>query len=126
MRFLLAALILLVPAWTLQAADDDDLTKIRIEVTTLNGKPIDQASVIVRFVKGRSVTKLGKKIIKNWEVRTNREGYIDIPAIPRGEITIQIIAKGYQTVGERVEVNEPATTLKFQLKPPQAQYSSHQ
>src|SRR5438045_1293285 len=70
-------------------------TKLRIEVTNLQDKPIDRASVVVRFVEGRSVVKLGKKIRTNWELKTNQEGVASIPPIPQGQIMVQVYAKGY-------------------------------
>ena len=42
---------------------DDPMTNLRVEVTNDIGKPVDRAGVVVRFIKGRSVTKLGKKVI---------------------------------------------------------------
>lgn len=105
---------------------DDEMTKIRVKVTNLNGKPVERASVIVRFVEGRSALKLGKKIIKNWEMRTNQEGLANIPALPQGKLLVQVIAKGYQTFGDTFEVEEEEKTIDVKLKPPQPQYSSHQ
>lgn len=103
-----------------------DMTKLEIVVKTQSGKPVDRASVIVRFIEGRSVVKLGKSIRTTWEMKTNQEGEIKIPEIPQGKIRIQVIAKGYQTYGEIHEVNEPEKTLEIKLNPPQQQYSSHQ
>jgi len=105
---------------------DPPMTKLRIEVKNLNNKPVDRASVVVRFVEGRSVVKLGRKIITNWELRTNQEGVARIPSIPQGKIRVQVIAKGYQTFGQVFEVNEEEKTLEVKLYPPQAQYSVHQ
>lgn len=102
------------------------MTKLRVEVKTLGGKPIDRASVIVKFVEGRSVVKLGKKIRTNWELRTNQDGIAAIPPIPQGKLTVQVIAKGYQTFGETFDVSEPERTIEVKLKPPQPQYSVHQ
>ena len=39
-----------------------DMTTLTIHVATQSGKPIDHASVIVKFVEGRSKVKFGKKI----------------------------------------------------------------
>jgi uncharacterized GH25 family protein len=101
-------------------------TKLRIEVRNLEDKPIDRASVIVRF-EGRSITKLGgKKLKTSWELKTNQEGVVSIPPLPQGHIQVQVIAKGYQTYGEKIEVNEEEKTIAVQLKPPQSQYSAHQ
>jgi len=105
---------------------DPPMTKLRIEVKNLNNKPVDRASVVVRFVEGRSIAKFGKKIITNWELRTNQEGVARIPTIPQGKIRVQVIAKGYQTFGQVFDVKEEEKTLEVKLLPPQAQYSVHQ
>jgi uncharacterized GH25 family protein len=100
-------------------------TKLRIEVRNLEDKPVDRASVIVRF-EGRSITKLGgKKLKTSWEMKTNQEGVVGIPPLPQGHIQVQVIAKGYQTYGEKFEINEEEKTIEIKLKPPQSQYSAH-
>jgi hypothetical protein len=109
----------------LGAEDEDDLTKLRVEVQTLGGKPIERASVLVKFVKGRSIKKFGKKQMTNWQLRTNQSGFVNVPPIPQGDIQVRVIAKGYQTFGETFEINEPEKTLTIKLNPPQPQYSAH-
>ncbi|MFN7997292.1 MAG: carboxypeptidase-like regulatory domain-containing protein [Bryobacteraceae bacterium] len=101
------------------------MTKLTIQVTTLGGKPIDRADVVVRFVEGRSAVKLGKKIRTTWEMRTNQEGIAKIPEIPQGTILIQVIAKGYQTFGKNFDVAEEEKTIPIKMNPPQSQYSAH-
>jgi Carboxypeptidase regulatory-like domain len=103
-----------------------DLTKVQVKVTNLDGKPVDRASVIVKFVSGHSVVKLGKGIMTHWEMRTNQEGIAKVPSMPQGKLLVQVIAKGYQTFGDTFEVEEPEKTLEVKLKPPQSQYSAHQ
>jgi hypothetical protein len=105
---------------------EEGMTSLRIHVTTPGGRPIDRASVIVKFVEGRSVIKLGKKITTSWELRTNQEGIAKIPPIPQGKIRVQVVAKGYQTYGELFEIDEEEKQLDVKLNPPQPQYSSHQ
>lgn len=102
------------------------MTKLRVEVKSVSGKPVERASVVVRFVEGRSVVKLGKKIVTNWELRTNQEGVAKVPTIPQGKIQVQVIAKGYQTFGQTFDVGEEEKTIEVKLNPPQAQYSAHQ
>lgn len=104
---------------------DPPMTKLRIEVRNPADKPVDRAGVIVRFVEGRSVAKFGKKIRTHWELRTNQEGIVKVPPIPQGKILIQVIAKGYQTFGDYVEVNEEEKTVPIKLNSPQPQYSAH-
>jgi hypothetical protein len=115
--------LLLVASMAGHAAE---MTKLDLRIKTPSGKPVDRASVIVKFVEGRSVVKLGKQIRTTWELKTNQEGEAKIPEIPQGKIRIQVIAKGYQTYGEIHEVNEPEKTLEIKLNPPQQQYSAHQ
>ncbi|MBI1790761.1 MAG: carboxypeptidase regulatory-like domain-containing protein [Acidobacteria bacterium] len=123
MRVILLALSL-AGAWMVRA--DPPMTKLRVEVKTQAGRPVDRASVVVRFVEGRSVVKLGKKIRTTWELRTNQEGVASIPPIPQGKIQVQVIAKGFQTYGHLHDVGEEEKTIEVKLNAPQAQYSSHQ
>ena len=101
------------------------MTTLTIQVKSKSGKPVEGASVIVKFVKGHSVAKLGKKIRKEWELRTNQEGSVKIPPIPQGQILIQIIAKDYQTFGKVFDIDEENKTVDIELNPPQPQYSAH-
>jgi hypothetical protein len=103
-----------------------DTTMLTVQVKTLGDHPVDNASVVVKFVKGRAKMKLGKKILKSWEVRTNQDGIARIPSIPQGSILVQVIAKGYQTFGQTFDIDEEKKTIDVKLNPPQAQYSSHQ
>ena len=121
-RLLVLLSILVVPL----LADDPAMTTLRVEVKTLSDKPVDRASVRVKFIEGRSVIKLGKKIMTSWEVRTTQDGTAKIPPIPQGKILVQVMAKGYQTYGQTYEINEAEKTIEVKLNPPQPQYSAHQ
>jgi hypothetical protein len=122
-RLAAASLCVLLFSATLLA--DPPMTRLRIEVKNQAGAPIDRASVIVRFVHGRSYVKLGKKMRTTWETRTNQDGSVKIPPVPQGTILVQVIAKGYQTFGQNFDVNEEEKTLEVALNPPQDQYSAH-
>ncbi len=123
MRTALFALILLCFQPSLQA--DVAKTKLSVKVLTPSGKPLDRASVIIRFVSGRDKLKLYSKIRTQWETKTNQEGLVQIPQIPQGKIQIQVIASGYQTFGHIFEVEEEEKTLEIKMNVPQAQYSAH-
>ena len=124
MRKLLVLLAcVLVPA--LAPAVAADQTNLKIVVTNENGKPIDNASVVVKFVAGRSKSKFGAKVHTEWDMRTSQEGIAKLPAIPQGKILIQVIAKNYQTFGQTIDVDEDERTVEIKLKPPQPQYSAH-
>jgi hypothetical protein len=103
-----------------------ELSTVQIKVTNLSGKPVDRASVVVKFVKGRSAIKMGKKQLTHWETRTNENGLVKLPQMPQGEILVQVIAKGYQTFGQKFDVDEDDKTIEIKLNPPQPQYSAHE
>jgi hypothetical protein len=118
-KVILIAIAALLP---LTAADQ---TNLKVVVTNQAGKPIDNASVIIKFVQGRSKLKLGAKDRREWDVKTNQEGLVKIPSIPQGKILIQVIAKFYQTFGETFDVEQDEKTVEIKLNPPQAQYTAH-
>lgn len=99
-----------------------EMTKLTVQVNSIDsGKPIDRASVIVRFRHGLGVNL--KKVQTNWETKTSQQGSVTIPEIPRGEVTIQIIAKDFQTFGGVYQLTDPTQTVTIKLNRPQSQYS---
>jgi hypothetical protein len=102
------------------------MTTITVHVTSLSGKPVDHASVIVKFISGHAKLKLGKKILTQYEMQTTQEGEAKLPAIPQGKIQIQVIAKNFQTFGELFDIAETEKTVEIKLNPPQSQYSVHE
>jgi Carboxypeptidase regulatory-like domain len=119
--FLLALAICALP---LTAAPP--MTAITVHVTNLAGKPVDHASVVVKFVSGHAKLKLGKSIMTSYELQTTQEGEAKIPPIPQGRIQIQVIAKNYQTFGDLYDISETEKTVEVKLNPPQSQYSVHE
>jgi hypothetical protein len=115
--------LLFVLAATLAAAP---MTRLKIVVTTQSGKPVDRAGVVVKFLEGHNLLKLGKGTPTTYELRTNQEGEIKVPEIPQGKIRIQVIAKGYQTFGQVFDITDEEKTVPIKLNPPQQQYSAHQ
>jgi hypothetical protein len=120
-KFGVTALVLLACVCALAAP----MTRINIVIKSGTGKPVDRASVVVRFVQGHSIVKLGKAVRTTYEVRTNQEGEVQIPSIPQGKIRIQVIAKGFQTFGDTFDITEEEKTVNITLNPPQQQYSAH-
>lgn len=113
----------LLASLTLTAAPP--MTKITVHVTDVHDKPVPNASVIIRFISGHSVFKLGRGTKTEWEMRSGQQGQVTLPSIPQGKILVQVIAKGYQTYGENLDIDEEKKTVEVVLKPPQAQYTAH-
>ena len=98
-------------------------TKLTVQVNSADtGKPINRASVIIRFRHGLNPVKM-KKIQTNWETKTSQEGTVSVPEIPMGQVTIQVIAENYQTFGDVYELTMPEQTIGIKLNRPQPQYS---
>ena len=121
MRFFL---FLFLAAALTALADDTNNTVLNIHVTSQSGKPIGNASVVVRFVEGK-IVKLNRAH-KEWELRTSEEGTAKTPPMPKGKILVQVIAKNYQTFGQTFDVQEDQKTIDVVLNPPQKQYSAHE
>lgn len=121
LRLLLTTLLLCAAA----AWGDTPMTKLLIQVKTEAGRAIDHAEVVVNFVEGRSLLKLGRNVRTTYDLRTNQEGEARIPAIPQGKIRILVNAKGYQTYGQTLDIAEEEKTVVIKLNPPQPQYSVH-
>lgn len=82
-------------------------------------KPVDNASVYVRYVEERKLAK-DKKIEMN--LKTNLSGVVHVPEIPQGKFVIQVIADGWKTYGEYYDVNQPEQTINITLARPPKWY----
>jgi hypothetical protein len=121
MRFVRVIVPFLFCAAALFAADP---TKLTVQVNSADtGKPIGRASVVVKFRHGLGVNM--KKIVTNWETKTNEQGRVTLPSMPQGEVQIQIIAKGFQTFGDIYQLTQGEQTIEIKLNRPQTQYSEH-
>ena len=93
---------------------------LTIVVTTAEDKkPVDSASVYVKYVQGRLLGK-DKKIEMN--LKTNLSGVVHVPEIPRGRFLVQVIAPGWKTFGEYYEVDQAEQTINIELARPPKWY----
>ncbi len=96
-------------------------TNLRVLVQDEEGNPVPRASVVVRVLKGKKLKKIGQTL----ELRTSQQGTAPLPPMKQGRVLIQVIAKGFQTHGDAVELNELDQTVTITLKPPGEQHSVH-
>lgn len=124
MRAMRTLLVMLLCLCSLPlAAAGPPMTKLTVQVNSADtGKPIDRASVIVRFKHGLNPVKM-KRLLTSWETKTSQAGTITIPDVLMGEIEIQVIAANYQTFGAIFQLNQEEQTISIKLNPPQPQYS---
>ena len=79
-------------------------------------KPVDSASVYVRYVEEHKHGK-DKKIEMN--LKTNQSGICHVPVIPPGKFLVQVIAEGWKTYGEYYDISETEQTINIALvRPP--------
>lgn len=83
-----------------------------------NGKPVRNASVVLH-----TVHKNGKQSSGGLELKTDADGTADYDAVPYGKLRIQVIAKGFQTYGDDVVIDQPKHEIVIKLKPPKEQLS---
>jgi hypothetical protein len=96
------------------------LSILHIEVTAgEKDQPVDNASVYVRFPEARS---LGREKLVEMNVKTNREGTVKVPNVPRGKALIQVIATGWKTFGHWFDLDKDEQTIKIKLEKPPRWY----
>jgi hypothetical protein len=118
-----AAFILLLLATLLAAAGHD--TTITVTVKSEHDRPLDNAAVIVDFLGSHQLQKLGKRKPIHWEVHTNQQGVARFPPVPQGIVQVQVIAKDYQTFGDKYDIDTEDRKIDISLNRPQKQYSAH-
>lgn len=79
------------------------------------GKPVENASVYIKYVEERKLKK-DKKLELN--VKTSREGTAHIPDAPLGRVLIQIVADGWKSYGRWYDITEAKQTIKIHLEKP--------
>ena len=112
----------------LRAQDKGDVAKgkdaapaqdSRLTIVVTGGeekKPVDSASVYVKFVEER---KLGKDKKIEMNLKTNQSGVCHVPIIPPGKFLIQVIAEGWKTYGEYFDISQTEQTIHIELvRPP--------
>jgi hypothetical protein len=96
--------------------NDVPKTKLKIEITDPNDKPVGNASVYIRFnIPGGP---LRKDKLAELNLKTNEDGSAKVPDIPQGKILIQVIAKGLKTYGKWYDINKDEDTIEIKLENP--------
>jgi hypothetical protein len=90
--------------------------KLRIRVTTNDGKPVANASVYVRYNTSGGFMHHDK--LAEMDFKTNQDGSVKVPDVPQGKVLIQVIAKNWHTFGKWYEIEKDEETIAIQLEPP--------
>ena len=96
------------------------VSTLHIEITAGdNDKPVDSASVYVRYPKARM---FGREKLPEMDLKTNREGLVKVPNVPRGKVLVQVMAPGWRTYGRWYDLDQPEQTIKIKLEKPTRWY----
>jgi len=93
----------------------DGMVRLRIRITSADDKPVGNASVYVRFNQPGSF--LHKDKLAELSFKTNEDGSVKVPAVPRGKILVQVIAKGLHTYGKWYDIEKEQDTIEIKLDP---------
>ncbi len=99
--------------------EDPPESKLHITVVAADtGKPIGSASVYIRYPEGKTFfTHKDKEAEENF--KTNQDGSVKVPSVPRGKILIQVIAPGWHTYGKWYDIDKDEVEVQIKLdKPP--------
>ncbi len=92
-------------------------TRIRVQVTAgEENKPVDSASVYVRYAAGR------RHKMAEMNFKTNQDGSVKVPEIPRGKVLIQVVAQGWKTFGRWYVLEKEEETIQIKLEKPPRWY----
>jgi hypothetical protein len=97
-------------------SSDPGTVKLRIEVTSPDGKPVGNASVYVRF--NETVGLFHKNKLAEMSLKTNQDGSVKVTDLPQGKILIQVIAKGWHTFGKWYDIETDSETVQIKLEAP--------
>jgi hypothetical protein len=122
----LLTLLLVMFLWTQRSsAAETPETTIRVVVKNQFEKPVPNAAIILDFLGGRQIVRLGKHKAIHWEIHTNQEGIAHFPPVPEGTVQLQVVTTKYQTYGKKLDIQGSEKLVEITLEPPQSQYSAH-
>jgi hypothetical protein len=101
-----------------QAKSDTNVgTRLHLEITGGDpATPVEGASVYLRYVVKHH---MGKDENVEMNLKTNHDGTVVVPFVPRGDVTIQVVAERWKPYGQKYQMTDEEQTVKIHLdKPP--------
>ena len=95
---------------------------VRLTIIVTGGpdnKPVENASIYVKYVEERKLAK-NKKIEMN--LKSNISGVCHVPVIPPGRFLVKVIAEGWKTYGEYFDISQNEQTINITLARPPKWY----
>jgi hypothetical protein len=102
------------------AQDTNSGTRLRLEVTGGDpAGPVEGASVYVRYLVKHRMAK-DENVEMN--LKTSHDGTVMVPFVPRGEVTVQIVAEHWKPYGQKYQMTEGEQVIKIHLEKPTKWY----
>ena len=120
-RICLFVLLLSLPGFAGQKISSTDQKTASIGLTVVkdaNGKPVKNAEVVLHLINNH-----GKQMQEGLELKTHDDGKAEATGIPYGKVRIQVIAPGFKTHGEDVNVDQPNIAITIKMQKPAEQLS---
>ena len=90
--------------------------RLKIVVTGTNSKPVQSASVYVRYKLPDGLFHKDKTA--ELDLKTASDGSVKVPAVPQGKVLIQVIAPGWHTYGKWYDFDKDEDSVEIKLDPP--------
>lgn len=102
--------------------DDQPQSRVKISVVAADtNKPIGNASVYIRYPEGHTLfTHKEKEAEMNF--KTNQDGTVKVPDVPRGKTLIQVVAPGWHTYGKYYDIEKEEEEIQIKLDRPPKWY----
>jgi hypothetical protein len=95
-------------------------TRLHLEITGGDpAGPVEGASVYVRYLVKHRMAK-DENVEMN--LKTSHDGTVMVPFVPRGEVTVQIVAEHWKPYGQKYQMTEDEQTIKIHLEKPPKWY----
>ncbi len=94
-----------------QKNQDSGTARLQIVVTGgKDNKPVGNASVYVRYPE-----KPGSAKLVEMDLKTDDDGHVKVPEIPRGKVMVQVVAPHWNTYGKWYDVEQAEEVINIQL-----------
>lgn len=99
------------------------MTTLRILVEDPEGDPVPRASIVIGRLKKKESKKMKGRPL---QLKTSMQGSAPLPPLEEGWYMVQVISKGYQTWGGKLELSGIEQEFTITLSLPQDQFSVHE
>src|SRR5215469_7306205 len=110
MSYLKGFVVLILVAGATMLAQQKSASLQFLILKDSNGKPVRNAEIVLH-----PVDKHGHQKSEGLELKTHEDGKAAVTGIPYGKMRVQVIAPGFKTYGEDVDISQPNHEFTIKL-----------